>query len=931
MRLPTHERGAPPLPHPSLLGATALLVLAACAAQGPAADGALRQAAWDDAPTRAPLTLPATTFTLPNGMRVTLHEDHSLPKVVIDTWFAVGSQDEAPGRTGFAHLFEHLMFMGTGRVPDDSFDVLMERGGGSNNASTSEDRTNYYSMGPSSLLPTLLWLDADRLEALDEHMTQEKLDLQREVVRNERRQSSENEPYGKVELLLPPALYPPGHPYHHPVIGSHEDLEAATLEDVVGFFRTYYVPGNASLVVAGDFDPAVVRPLVERTFGAIPAGPVPSPTQVSPTWLTRERRLVDVDRVEFPKLYLVWHSPASFSRGDAEMDLLAGILAGGPSTRLERRLVLEERLAQEVAAYQWSRELGSIFVVEALATPGVDLEAVKHAILEEIEELAREGPTAAELERVRAGIEASFLERMEGLLERADAMNLYLAHFGVADGFERDLQRYMTPTSADVAKYAGLVLGPGRVDLRILPDGARVETASLDERPADLPPTPFTPPLPRTVTLSNGWTLHALERPGSGLFAGSLLLGGGAAAEGAEQAGLESLLARVVDSGAGGKDASDFAAAVEALGASMGCAPGRTLTSFGVSGLVSRLDPTLDLFADLVLRPNLAPADFEREQALGLAAIRAREDDPGQMAGQIARALVLGKDDPLGRPLAGWEATVGGLRLEDVRAAHARRVETRGASLVFAGDLVLEDLAAELERRFGAVRPTADPVAALPRPAGPGGRLVLFDRPGAPQTVVQVVRQVPPQDGLERAVRSCVATVFGGTFTSRLNANLREDKGYTYGAGCRVLEEGPLALFVASTAVRTDVTGAALAELRGEFERMAAAGITQDELSKAVETLRRRLAEVAETTGGLAATYADLVGDGRPLDFLATQLAALDEVTPALANDHARAGTYGWDAFTVVLVGDRAAIEPQLAAAGFPAPQLVDQAGQPVE
>src|SRR5262245_14236582 len=462
------------------------------------------------------------TLQLPNGMTVVLLEDHALPKVVIDTWFSVGSKDEAPGRSGFAHLFEHLMFMGTARVPDNQFDVLMEKGGGSNNASTGTDRTNYFSMGPSSLLPTLLWLDADRLDALDDNMTQEKLDRQRDVVRNERRQETENVPYGKVELLMPEALYPPEHPYHHPVIGSHEDLEAATLPDVIAFFREFYVPANATLVVAGDFDSAEIRPLIERTFGALASHPAPPHRSAPPVTLADERRVVDGDKVEFPKLYLAWHSAAEYAPGDAELDLLATILAEGPSSRLEKRLVLDTRLAQSVDASQQSAELGSTFVIEVMPSPGVELETLKAETLAVVEQLLREGPTKEELAGAQARAEARFLRRMESLLARAEAVQAYRTYFGVSDGFQRDLERWTRATREGVLDVARATLGPGRVDLRILP-ALDVPAGALDERPDDLARRPFAPAVPSTFQLSNGIPVHFLSRPGTGLFSGSLI------------------------------------------------------------------------------------------------------------------------------------------------------------------------------------------------------------------------------------------------------------------------------------------------------------------------------------------------------------------------------------------------------------------------
>ncbi|MEQ1894221.1 MAG: insulinase family protein, partial [Planctomycetota bacterium] len=619
-------------------------------------------------PARTRIASALTTFQLPNGLTVVLLEDHSLPKVVIDTWFDVGSKDEAVGRSGFAHLFEHLMFMGTARVPDDQFDVLMERGGGSNNASTSQDRTNYFSMGPSSLLPTLLWLDADRLDALDENMTQVKLDRQRDIVRNERRQNTENVPYGKAELLLPGALYPPGHPYHHPVIGSHEDLEAATLPDVIAFFREFYVPANATLVVAGDFEPAATRALIERTFGAVAPGPKPAQSVPAPVVLAEDVLLVEADEVEFPKLTLVWHSPASYAAGDAELDLLATILAEGPASRLEQRLVLDTRLAQEVSASQQSSELGSLFLIEALAAPGADLEALKREVLAVLSELAVHGPSAAELARAQARAEARFLRRMESLLARAEAVQAYRNYFGVSDGFQRDLERWTGATVAGTRAGARAVFGAHHVDLRILP-ALELDSAALDSRPADLARKSFRPATPTSFTLGNGIPVHVLPRPGSGLFSLSLLVTGGELALPNEEAGGALLAARWIDSGAGGLDKSAFAEAVEGLGASLSCSAARGELTFDCSGLASRLAPTLDRLRDLVRAPNLTPTDFEREQSLAANELAARDDDPNAVARTVGRALLFGAGDPRGRPLEGTRESLAALDAAKVHSA----------------------------------------------------------------------------------------------------------------------------------------------------------------------------------------------------------------------------------------------------------------------
>ena len=862
-------------------------------------------------------TFPFERFTLPNGMEVVLHQDRSLPKVVVNTWFKVGSKDEEEGRTGFAHLFEHLMFMGTGRVPDNQFDVIMETGGGWNNASTGNDRTNYFSEGPSSLLPTLLWLDADRLDSLDDYMTQAKLDSQRAVVRNERRQTSENVPYGKASLVIPELIYPIGHPYHHPVIGSHEDLEAATVEDVVNFFRRWYVPENASLVVSGDFDIEATRALIEQLFGAIGGEPLPPRTTPAAVTLHGVRSAQLSDDVEFPKLFLTWTSPAHFAPGDGEMDLVAAILAEGPSSRLVNKLVLEEGLAQDVEAAQYSGQLGSEFHIEVLPTRGVDLDTLKGAVLEVLEEFKREGPTVAELQRVKAQTKADFLRRAEDLGRRTDAMNSYLGAFGTPDGFGLDLARWTTPSREDVRTWAARVLGPDHVDLRVYPEGA-LPTNPLDTRPAPFPEPEFHAPAVESFTLSNGVRVHVISRPGSGLFGGYAWFEGGELLVDREQSGLSALLASLLESGSAGLDASEFAALVESLGAQVSASAQPGGMAVQVTGLSSELDEALDRFTEMIRRPNFDPEDFERERGLQLAEIAARADDPRALSTLTGMAMVFGEKDPRGRPMTGQAASVSELSLTDVKEAHRRLLHPGNTTLLFAGDLDPARLREALEQRFGSV-PTSGAPVVNPSPKGAAERtgITIIDRPGAPQTMIYLLRPVPTLEGKERAVRECLLTIFGGTFTSRLNANLREDKNYTYGAGARSTVRGFQELLLARSAVFTDVTGAALSELKFEYDRLAQDGISPEELNKAVESTRTDLIRRAATTSNLARMLLGTVSARRPLDALARDLAALEDVTLEDCNRLAASGLFDWSTYAIVLVGDRSVIQPQLEAAGM--------------
>jgi predicted Zn-dependent peptidase len=514
-------------------------------------------------------------------------------------------------------------------------------------------------------------------------------------------------------------------------------------------------------------------------------------------------------------------------------------------------------------------------------------------------------------------------------------MNGYRLHFGTADGFARDLARWTGATREGVRAQARLVFGEGRLDLRVLPEGAVVEEADLDERPAPFAPGAFRPEVPESFTLSNGVEVFALSRPGTRLFAGVLLAGGGEALVPAEKAGLAPLVATMLTAGAGGRDASAFSEAVESLGGSIGSDAGSLWLTLSVSGLTSRMEETLDLFADAALRPNLTQEDFEREKTLALARIQAREENPQAVARLVAALQVFGPGSPFGRPLEGVAESVGTIAREDLKPWLARLVRPEGARFVFVGDFEIEALRASLEERFGgwsgegaSLEPPEVPVLV----EAPPGRLVLVDRPGAPQTVIRLLRPLAaPADEKERATRSCLDIALGGSFTSRLNQNLREEHGYSYGAGSRILQNGPQHSMIVASSVQTAVTAAALSEIRLELERMGEGTLSEGELAKARETARSNLVETAGTTGSLTSTYAGLLGDGRPLDAVGRDLEALASVDLAEANALARSGLYDWDSFVILLVGDAEAVRPQLQDAGFPEPLALDAEGGPLE
>jgi len=421
------------------------------------------------------LAVPYTQFTLPNGLNVILHQDHSTPMVTVNLWYNAGSAREKPGRTGFAHLFEHILFEGSGNVPEGMFDEWLEAAGGSNNGSTNTDRTNYFEDVPSNALPLALFLESDRMGHLLEAMSPAKVDGQRDVVKNERRQSYENRPYGLASPTLDSAMYPPSHPYSWPTIGSMADLSAASYEDVVDFFKTYYAPNNASLSIAGDLDVDSTRKLVQYWFSDVPAGkPVP-PIDAPPAVITAEKRMVLEDRVQLPRLYMCWLTPPIFTPGDAEMDVVGGVLAGGKNARLYKRLVYDMQIAQDVFAYQGSANLSSQFCIVSTARAGHGLAELEAVIQEEIVRLRNEPPTDRELERYVNQTEASFLDRLERIGSfggKADQLNAYYWRTGNPDYFAEDLGRYKALAPDDIsAAVRAHLKDDGRVILSVVPQG----------------------------------------------------------------------------------------------------------------------------------------------------------------------------------------------------------------------------------------------------------------------------------------------------------------------------------------------------------------------------------------------------------------------------------------------------------------------------
>jgi len=863
-------------------------------------------------------------YKLPNGMTVILHEDRTVPIVTINTWFRVGSKDEPPRRSGFAHLFEHLMFMGTKRVPNGQFDRLMENDGGYNNASTAEDRTNYFSVGPSNLLPMLLWLDAERFESLGENIDLAKLDLQRDVVKNERRQTTENVPYGKAYEALNGLMFPANHPYGTSVIGSMEDLTAASVDDVKSFFKTFYTPNNASLVVAGDFRIGEIKPLINRLFGTLKRGNDPVRKPVPAIDFKGVRRITMVDQVESAKTIMVWHSPAAYKPGDAEMSIASSVLSDGVSSRLVDRLVVKERLATEISAFQESRQLGSLFTIDATLAPGVSQDRLEAGIDQVLREFIANGPTAEEVARQTAKIETGYVNGLQSLSQKADKLNEYEFYLGEPNSFSKVMDSYRNTTPAAIKESVGKTLSLwSRLILRVVP---MTETPAVNPRdavPVVPPPSTFAAKLPVEFTLVGGVKVYYWRRQDLPLMQLQVLFPGGTESDGAKP-GLTDLMAEMATQGAGDLDASQFESAVSALGASVNVTAGSRFTTASLSSLAGNFSLAIPYLSDALRRPKHSIQDSTRVQQVRVARLDEQATDASSIARKVADREFFGATHPLGQPADGTTASVNALTLTDVVQRHSAIFQPQRAVVYAAGSLPGPDLKRELDRLFAGWYAGTAPLItpAVPEVPVKPLRVILVHRPEAVQTVIRFVQPGVPYDSSSRLPFEAIGTILGGTFTSRLNQNLREAKGYTYGAGSTFSFEPTLGTFAASSSVRADVTGASIKEFLLEINGIRKGDITPVETAKAVASLRTQVINRLATFGGLLGTATEYGSFGRLFAGVNEDLAALNSITPGLLNGMVK-DALPIESGVLVLVGDRAKILPQLEGLGLPKPEEV--------
>ncbi len=874
---------------------------------------------------------------LPNGLQVLLHEDHKLPIVAVDIWYHVGPLKERAGRTGFAHLFEHMMFEGSKHVGEKAHIKYVEGAGATDvNGTTNFDRTNYFETMPANQLELALWLESDRMGFLLDTLDRAKLANQRDVVRNEKRQG-EGRPYGIVDEEIYHQLFPKGHPYYGAVIGSHADVEAARLNDVREFFTQYYAPNNATLAIAGDFDKSTIKALIEKYFGPIPKGPEVTQTQVVTPPITAERRTVVTDTVQLPKVILAWLAPPAFAPGDAEADLAARILGGGKSSRMYRELVYKQQIAQSVTCSNDAEALASTFECDLIAKPGVTPEKLEAEAEKIVDSLMASGPTAEEVEWSRNKVETgliSGLQRLGGFGGVADQLNYYNQYTGNPDYLPKDLARYDAVTPASVQKIAQATLGkdhrvvvygiPGKKVLDDVPRSPEDTDANVKVTPQHTPefeasqewrataPKPgperaLSLPKPTVLTLPNGLTVYLTERHELPIVSAQLLTLAGNAENPSDRPGLAGMTAALLTEGTTKRSAEEIANAAALLGTDLSASNDADSARLSVSLLSRNAGRGLELIADSAEHPAFSAADLERKRAQRTTSLLQTQDNPIQMALRTGLLNLFGASSPYGYDSFGTAASLKAMTREEIEHFHSANYGPKTSLLLLTGDLTPAEARKLAEEAFGKWESTAKPAALPSAPAEPERKIILVDKPGAPQTALLVFGVGQERSAPDYAATTVMNTMLGGLFSSRINMNLREAHGYTYGSFSFYWFYRGTGPYITGAQVRTDVTAPAAEQLFKELNDIHTKPLTDVELRQAKDSIIRSLPGEFESASGVNQQFADLWLFGLPLDYYSKMPAQIEAVTSAdtqaAADKHVQP-----DHLLVIAVGDKSKI-----------------------
>jgi zinc protease len=915
-------------------------------------------------PAATPLKVPNLKYekyTLPNGLEVILREDHRLPLVAVDLWYHVGPVNEKAGRTGFAHLFEHMMFEGSEHVGEKAHFKYLEGAGATDiNGSTSYDRTNYFETVPSNELDLALWLESDRMGFLLETLDRAKLTNQRDVVRNELRQDEGN-PYDVADEAVGHLLFPKGHPYYGNVIGSHADVEAARLLDVRDFFQHFYTPNNASIAIVGDFDAATIKEKVAKFFAPIPKGPTVEKAKVDTPAITTERRVTVTDTVQLPRLSVAWLAPEAFHPGDADTDMFVSILGGGKVSRLYQKLVYQTQIAQSVSCGNQSMMVTSIVECDIIARPNVKLEDLEAAFDKEVEALRTSGPTQAELDRARNQHLSGLIQGLQQVGGVADMMDRYNQYLGEPGYLSKDVARYEAVTTATVQKIAQQVFAknqravvycaPGKkvtddvprspedtdASVKVVPPySVGFETAQSwrKEVPKSGPEPKLNLPTPKILALNNGMKIYLIEEHELPVVSASLVTLAGGENNPKDKPGLAAFTARLLTEGTATRSSTQLANDIAQIGGGLSSSASMDSANVSVAALSNNTGPALELLSDVALHPAFKDEEVERIRQQRLVAILQEGDEPVQSTLRVGQRVLYG-DQPYGFQPVGTTKSVKAITRADLSGFWAGHYGPNDAALIFAGDLSEADAKKLAEKYFGAWtgNPSGSAAAssAVPAPPPPPARkLEIVDKPGSPQTTLIAFGLGVARNNPDYPAINVMNSILGGLFSSRINMNLREKNGFTYGAfsGFFFLRGGgPM---FAGAQVRTDVTVPALKELFSELNRIHTDPATPAELKLAKDSSLRSLPADFETVGNETGLMSELFVYNLPRDYF-EKLPAQFEAVTAEAVAKAAENYIHPQNLIVMAVGDRAKIQPDMEKLDLGPIELRDESGDLVK
>lgn len=881
--------------------------------------------------------IPFTKYVLDNGLTLVVHEDHKAPVVSVNIWYHVGSKDEKVGRTGFAHLFEHLMFNGSENYNDDWFKPFDQVGATGMNGTTNQDRTNYYETVPKNALEMALWMESDRMGHLLGAIDLAKLDEQRAVVKNEKRQG-ENQPYGKVFATILENVYPKGHPYSWSVIGSMEDLNAASVEDVHEWFKNKYGAANATIVLAGDIDPEKAKSLVEKYFGHIEAGP---PLTRQSTWIAKrsgKHTQTMYDRVPQARLYKIWNVP-EWGHPDADfLDLASGVLSTDKKSRLYKRLVYDEKVASDISAFSFNSEIGGLFGVIASAYDESKLDYIEQAIDEELQKFIQGGPTRDELGRVKTGIRSGFIHGLERISGKSSTLARSQVFGGDPNFYAESLARTEFATAEQVAAASKKWLSDGEYVLRVLPFAQHSSTISGIDRSTGIPTIGEAPvvsfdTLQRT-TLGNGLKIILAPRSAVPVINMRLLINAGFAADLNQKPGTANLTMQMLDEGTNKMDALEISTELAKLGTSIQSGAGLDSAIVRLDTLTENLQPSLQLFADVILNPSFPEEELERLKQQQIAGIKQEKNSPFGLGFRLLPPLLFGENHAYSGPFSGSgdEQSVDSMTVADLNNYHQTWFKANNATLIVTGDTSMTEIKPLLEQAFNAM-PSGDvPIKQIGKVASIDKSVIyLVDRPDSAQSAIIAAKMVPEYGFDDELTLQLMNEVLGAGFNSRINMNLREDKGWSYGARSSIQGTQSQRPFIIRAPVQSDKTAESMQEIHSELRNIISnTPATQSELARSLDKRTLTLPGRWQTAAAVESDIGQMVKYGLGDDYWDNYVTELRQINLSQVNAAAKSYITP-DKMIWLVIGDLSLIEEKIRALDFGEVRVIDAQGKPVE